>query len=237
MLKYFVTFFLVYSCVSLEDQSKTIKSKRSRFQKIGMPVQTNLVKERFSIKSSEVMTPISNEIVYMEYMAKLLPPSGQNIQATTAYPVGANQLIITYNTAGEQVGGAVDLVDLNGDLQILDTVYISNMEFSTVLQVDDYILLGGQCFIEEEARTSACLTVSNIVNGQINILKTINLSSYYITGLAHFGDELFVTTGATGDFYRFAISRKSSITLFMAKIIFLLWNMILQTIRLLKILP
>lgn len=146
---------------------------------------------------------IENKILFIEYIAKLDPPKGTLLQATDSLIVSKDKLLVVYNKSGEEVGGAIDLLDFSHGPKIIDTIITDSIEFALIHNFRNFILYGGQCLNKSTGSTSACIVASRISGNKIKFLYQIELSSYYVTGIASYGDLVFVTTGDQGHLYIF----------------------------------
>jgi hypothetical protein len=188
-------------CTKSTEPVEGNSNSSSRLSLRNEKIQTTMNSGVYNLKNTTNVSP-TNTILFLDYIASLEPPSSLGVQATSSEVVEDDKLVVVYNKAGSEVGGGIDLISLNGNLQILDTLVTTNAEYSLVHEFNGFLLLGGQC-INSSLETQACLQVGRIVNSKIVIETEVLLSSYYVTGIASYGDVVIVSTGDTGDVYVF----------------------------------
>lgn len=190
-------FILLFTFSSCLQQKATVKgsSSLSRFQSIGVRIQT-------SLNQSYLNESYYNDIFYLNYVASLFPPQGSGIQATNSLIFKNDYLLVTYNTSKDLVRGGVDLISLD-KMSLLDTQIFDDMEFSEIIEFNDYIVIGGQCLVEE--KTIGCIVFTEFLDDKIKFLGRVLLDASYVTGIDSFDDRLLVSTGSNGTLWDLSI--------------------------------
>lgn len=131
--------------------------------------------------------------------APINPATGLQVQATN-FAFDDEFAYVVYNTAGNDLGGALEVVDLSKvDKPALvgSTVYASS-EFAAVRVVGDYAYLAGKTR-EETGSNSASLTVVDVRDREVlRKVKSLPLPGHYATSLSIEGTTAYVTTGDNG---------------------------------------
>lgn len=126
------------------------------------------------------------------------PKTGTVVQATN-FAFAGSYAFVVYNTAGEEVGGALEIVDLREVERpvLAGSIAFTRSEFADVRVIGPYAILTGQQ-IEGDV-TGANLTVIDISDvGAPTFVSSLALPGRYATSLAVDGNTAWITTGDDG---------------------------------------
>lgn len=143
-------------------------------------------------------------------VARVLAPSFNNsfgdIQST-AVVLKNNLAYVSYNTSGNEVGGAVDIIDVSDSHNpvILKTFISDVYEFSDLAIKDNYLYAAGY-----KKDVGAVLAVINVLNNDLVVEDIISLQGIYATDLDLLNNRLIVVTGTVGGVSEFNVSDSST---------------------------
>lgn len=170
-----------------------------------LDLDTNQSAFQFSISPS--VSASAGEI-QLNLLATIAAPvvDGDPLGATDTFFNGTLGLV-TYNTAGSEYQGAVQVVDLTDPLNpnLLFQSVLVNQDVSAGAIDDDYLYLAtGQSVDLTGNPTAAELQVATLDEDGLpdEFLDPLNLPSFVATSLTFVNDSIFVTTGNTGGVYK-----------------------------------
>jgi len=139
-------------------------------------------------------TTLSNYIDLARITSPELDNSFGDVQAT-AVDVRGNRAYVVYNVSGDEVGGAIDILDISdvSHPQILNTYLSKQFEFSSLVVKDNYLYAAGY-----QKDQGAILMILSVQGDSLNVVNVKKITGVYATDVSLFGNKLLVMTGETG---------------------------------------
>lgn len=134
--------------------------------------------------------------------------TGHVLQATN-FAFDADRAYVTYNIAGPQTEGALDIIDLTDTTRprLLSSLVFSSAEFADVARSGKYALLIGM----SEASDGGTLMVVDVGDPAHPVaVAELPLGSHYGTSITIDGREAYITTGSNGGVVRVDIKDPAS---------------------------
>jgi hypothetical protein len=138
-----------------------------------------------------------------------------DVQATSTVLSG-NYAYISYNMSGDEVFGAIDIVNITdpSNPSIEYTYTSSDFEFSDLRIKDNYLLLAGYRKESTTESSSAILMVLDISSKISPVIKKIQeVPGIYATSMDLLDNKVLINTGTTGGLYKYDVSNPENPTL------------------------
>jgi len=168
------------------------------------------------IRPSGSSQNLNTSLPQLESIASVIAPTSSSstgdVQATSVL-LKDQYVYISYNMAGNEVFGAVDILDISTpeNPQIIYTYTSTNYEFSDLRLKDHYLLLAGYRKETTTQTASAILMVLDIANKSAPVVsKIVEVQGIYATSMDLVGNELLINTGSIGGLSKFDVSNPAN---------------------------
>lgn len=152
-------------------------------------------------------------------IASVIAPSAtsstSDVQAT-ATVLSGNYAYISYNMSGDEVFGAIDVVNIaDPAAPVIEYTYTSSdFEFSDLRVKGNYLLLSGYRKESAQLPPSAILMVLDISSKVSPLIKkVVDVPGIYATSMDLLNNQVLVNTGTTGGLYKYDVSNPENPTL------------------------
>lgn len=143
------------------------------------------------------LTPGSSAFTYVAVVSPPRTKDGRTVQATN-FTFDNRYAYVVYNMAGNEVAGALDVVDLADPKapRVVSSLFFPDAEFSDVAVRGNRAYLAG---VRADGAVGAALKVVSIQDPKKpSLVRTVDLPGQYATSISTGSDGTFVTTGLEG---------------------------------------